>query len=76
MGVRELDLVQDYTGHAYDMVLGIYYAKARMYDADDRRFMAVDPIKGYIANPATLVQYVYCLNNPISGFYLPWKNFR
>jgi RHS repeat-associated protein len=65
MGVRELDLVQDYTGHPYDMVLGLYYAKARMYDADDRRFMAVDPVKGWIGNPQTLVQYTYCLNNPI-----------
>ena len=65
MGVRELDLVQDYTGHAYDMVLGLYYAKARMYDADDRRFMAVDPYKGSIANPQTLVQYTYVLNNPL-----------
>ena len=65
MGVRELDLVQDYTGHAYDMVLGLYYAKARMYNADDRRFMAVDPYKGSVANPQTLMQYIYCLNNPI-----------
>jgi hypothetical protein len=32
MGVRELDLVQEYTGHPYDQVLGLYYAKARMYD--------------------------------------------
>ena len=48
MGVRELDLVQDYTGYAYDMVLGLYYAKARMYDADDRRFMSGDLLKGTI----------------------------
>jgi len=65
MGVRELDLVQDYTGHAYDMVLGLYYAKARMYDADDRRFMAVDPLKGTIANPQSINPYIYVLNNPI-----------
>ena len=65
MGVRELDLVQDYTGHPYDMVLGLYYAKARMYDADDRRFMAVDPVGGGITNPQTLVKYTYCDNNPI-----------
>ena len=41
MGVRELDLVQNYTGHPADMVLGVYYAKARIYDAADRRFMQV-----------------------------------
>ena len=38
LGARELDLVQNYTGHPTDMVLGAYYAKARMYDAGDRRF--------------------------------------
>jgi RHS repeat-associated protein len=43
IGVRELDLVQNYTGYPADMVLGVYYAKARMYDAADRRFMAEDP---------------------------------
>ena len=65
MGVRELDLVQNYTGHPYDMVLGIYYARARIYDAEGRRFMAVDPVMGDIRNPQSLVQYTYCLNNPI-----------
>ena len=41
-GVRELDLVQEYTMHPMDMVLGVYYTHARMYDAVDRRFMAED----------------------------------
>ena len=59
VGVRELDLVQNYTGHPADMVLGVYYAKARMYDAQDRRFMAKDPIKD------GLNWYAYCNNNPI-----------
>jgi len=36
LGARELDLVNDYTGHPYDMVLGAYYAKARMYDAENQ----------------------------------------
>ncbi|MCL1809783.1 MAG: hypothetical protein FWG42_08510 [Clostridiales bacterium] len=65
MGVRELDLVQEYTGHPYDMVLGLYYAKARMYDAENRRFMAVDPVKGSVKDPQAMVQYTYCLNNPV-----------
>ena len=59
IGVRELDLVQDYTGHPYDMVLGVYYAKARMYNPDNRRFMAVDPIKD------ELNWYAHCGNNPV-----------
>jgi RHS repeat-associated protein len=65
MGVRMLDLVQEYTGHPFDQVLGLYYAKARMYDAQDRRFVAVDPVKGVITIPTTLVQYTYVLDNPI-----------
>ena len=65
MGVRELDLVTEYTGYAYDQVSGQYYAKARMYDAADRRFTAVDPVKGYVPDAQTMVQYTYCLDNPI-----------
>ena len=64
-GARQLDLVQDYTGHPYDQVLEAYYAKARMYDAIDRRFMAVDPVKGTVRDPQTMVQYTYCANNPL-----------
>jgi RHS repeat-associated protein len=62
---HELDLVQQYTVHPYDQVLGVYFAQARMYDAADRRFMAVDPVKGWIADPITLPQYTYCLSNPV-----------
>jgi len=47
------------------MVLGAYYAKARMYDAENRRFMAVDPVKGTVADPQTMAQYTYCLDNPV-----------
>ena len=51
----------------------MYYAKARFYDAENRRFVAVDPIldpsvydiKGYANNPTQLVQYLYVSNNPI-----------
>jgi len=69
LGERELDLVAEYTGHPYDPIMGIYYAKARMYDAEDRRFMAVDPIQD------GQNWYLYCENNPIiftdpTGLYL------
>ena len=49
----------------------MYYAKARMYDtADkhgsskgnklgDKRFTAVDPVKGNVRNPQSLVQYTF-----------------
>ena len=76
-GERELDLVKTYTGHERDSVLGMYYAKARMYDtADkhgstkanklgDKRFTAIDPVKGDVRNPQTMVQYTYVINNPL-----------
>ena len=58
-GQRELDLVKRYATHDYDQVLGMYYAKARFYDAENRRFVAVDPIldasqynlKKYLSDP-------------------------
>jgi RHS repeat-associated protein len=64
-GVRELDLVLQYTVHPFDQVLGVYFAQARMYDAADRRFMAVDPVKGWVTNPQSMAQYTYVTNNPL-----------
>ncbi|MDR2938706.1 MAG: hypothetical protein LBV08_00115, partial [Clostridiales bacterium] len=37
-----LDIPASYTGHAYDEVLGLYHAKARMYDAVDRTMLSPD----------------------------------
>ena len=55
----------NYTGHDWDDVLGMYYAKARFYSADDKRFVAMDPIKGNITDPLSLVSYLYCVDNPL-----------
>jgi len=73
-GQRELDLVKLYATHDYDSVLDMYYAKARLYDADDRRFTAVDPIldpsrydlSWYVTDPMQLVQYLYVGNNAVN----------
>ncbi len=54
-----------YTGHDWDDVLGMYYAKARFYDADAKRFVAMDPIKGQSTDPLSLVSYLYCVDNPL-----------
>ena len=75
MGLRMLDLVQEYTGHPYDQVLGLYYAKARMYDAADRRFMAKDWAGSNLAFTQTFNQYAYVIDNPLKyidplGLYL------
>ena len=74
-GQRELDLVKRYATHDYDQVLGMYYAKARFYDASNRRFVAVDPIldasqynlKKYLSDPILLLEYVYVQNNAITN---------
>jgi RHS repeat-associated protein len=52
----------------YDPLLEVYYARARMYDAGDRRFMAEDLLGGSIAEPQTLNPYVYVINNPTRYF--------
>ncbi|BDF71890.1 hypothetical protein CE91St40_28710 [Oscillospiraceae bacterium] len=54
-----------YAGHQYDDILNQYYAKARMYDADSRRFTAVDPVKGDAEMPLSLAQYIYVINSPL-----------
>jgi RHS repeat-associated protein len=65
IGDREIDVIKSYATYDYDPVLGLYYGKARMYSAADKRFMAVDPFKGLITNPLTLVQYPYVMDNPL-----------
>ena len=83
-GQRELDLVKRYATHDFDSVLEMYYAKARFYDAHDRRFTAVDPIldpsgydlREYVKNPVQFVQYLYVEDSPLIyvdylGMFLP-----
>ena len=73
-GARELDLVKLYATHDFDAVLTQYYAKARFYDVDNRRFTAVDPIldpsqydlSQYATDPMQLVQYLYVKDNAVN----------
>lgn len=87
MGQRELDLVKNYTGHDFDAVLNMYYAKARMYDAENRRFVSIDPIldgtkydlKDYATEAINFTAYVYVRDNPLwrqgdGSFVLAPKN--
>ena len=75
-GFRRLLPEITYATHEYDDVLNQFYAKARMYDAENKRFDAVDPlldaswyeIKPYAVHSAQLTQYLYVTNNP--GFYV------
>lgn len=73
-GQRELDLVKLYATHDFDAVLNMYYAKARFYDADNRRFTAVDPIldpsqydlREYVTDSMQLIQYLYVKDNAVN----------
>ena len=47
-----------FTGHIYDTTLDIYFAEARFYDANNRTWLAIDPIKDG-GN-----WYQYCGSNP------------
>ena len=53
-----------FTGHIYDTTLDIYFAEARFYDANNRTWLAMDPVKDG-GN-----WYQYCYSNPTT-FYDP-----
>ncbi|MFQ6977446.1 MAG: RHS repeat domain-containing protein [Oscillibacter sp.] len=72
-GFRRLLPEITYATHEYDDVLNQFYAKARMYDAVNKRFAAVDPILDPVSaksglcvlpNPMMLVQQVYAFDAP------------
>ncbi len=48
IGINEVDLVKSYIGHNFDEILGVYYAKARLYSAKNKRFSAEDIFKGLL----------------------------
>ena len=72
-GFRRLLPEITYATHEYDDVLNQFYAKARMYDAENKRFDAVDPIldssgydiSSYVSDPMMLVQYLYVKDSPL-----------
>lgn len=63
-GFRRLLPEITYATHEYDNVLNQFYAKARMYDAENKRFTAVDLVKGSVTDPISMVQYLYVADNP------------
>jgi len=55
-----------YTNREFDEETGLYYYRARYYDAHSGRFMQEDPHSGDIRNPITVTnRYVYGGNNPV-----------
>ena len=73
-GFRRLLPEITYATHEYDDVLNQFYAKARMYDAENKRFAAVDPIldsagydiSSYVSDSMMLVQYLYVRDNAVN----------
>ena len=59
MNMASVDNAIGFTSYTYDIVLDIYFAQARFYDANSRRFISVDPIKDGVN------WYAYCGNNPV-----------
>ena len=51
-----------FTGHIYDTTLDIYFAEARFYDAANRQWLAMDPVKD------GLNWYQYCGSNPTTNW--------
>jgi RHS repeat-associated protein len=44
---------------------GLYFMRARFYEADAGRFLSKDPIEGRLMEPMSLHRYAYSLNNSI-----------
>ena len=61
--VETLDQPYRYTGREYDPESGLYYYRARYYDADTGRFISEDPIR-FAAGDLNLYRYV--LNDPVN----------
>ena len=53
-----------YTGHVYDESTGLYYAKARYYDAKIGRFISEDSYRGEQEEVLSRNLYIYGYNNP------------
>jgi RHS repeat-associated protein len=51
-----------FTGREYDHSTGMYYYRARYYDAEDGRYISKDPW-GMVNGPNV---YIYTLNNPVT----------
>ena len=69
-GFRRLLPEITYATHEYDDVLNQFYAKARMYDAENKRFTQEDPARD------DTNWYAYCGNDPLNyGVYRKFGGF-
>ncbi|MBB6054097.1 choice-of-anchor A family protein [Armatimonas rosea] len=56
-----------YGGQEFDESTGLYFLRARYYDAQAGRFLARDPVMGYPNNPLTLNGYNYAGADPVNN---------
>ena len=55
-----------YTGQQWDEDLGMYYLRARYYEAQTGRFWTGDTEEGDQEDPLSLHKYLYCRGNPVN----------
>lgn len=70
-----------YTGYQMEEAGGLYFAKARRYDAGAGRFVSEDVVKGFIILPVSLNHYIYCWNRPLdlvdlNGLWPSWSDIK
>ena len=54
-----------FTAREFDSATGLYYYRARYYDAGLGRFLTTDPISARLDQPLEQNPYIYVLNNPL-----------
>jgi RHS repeat-associated protein len=80
---QEVNILNTFTNHTYDDILGIYHAQARFYDSSQKRFLSPD--QNWNAynrqnNLASITQsgnlYAYVTNNPLKYTDPTWLFLR
>ena len=56
-----------FNGQQYDPDLGLYFKRARYYNADRGGFMTMDPMAGNLRNPHSLHKYLFGHADPVNS---------
>jgi RHS repeat-associated protein len=56
-----------YRGGRFDVVLGLYYFRARLYDPERGEFTTVDPEPGLLSSPVSLHRYLYAAADGVNN---------